>query len=101
MNYNFSNKLNIIFPLNLFNTEYLYLKNTYINIKYISLFFYNISFIKLIKYINNIYYTVVQLFNCQKKSNVISRNQLSRSTKKPWQQKGLGKARAGSFKSPL
>ena len=101
MNYILSNKLNIIFPLNLFNIEYFYLKNKYINLKYIYLNLYNISFLKSITHINNTYYTVLQLFNRIKKSNILTRNQLCISTKKPWKQKGLGKSRSGSFKSPL
>lgn len=96
-----SNKLNLMFPIKLFNTEYLFLKNKYIIIKYIYLNFYNFSFIKSIKFINNIYYTVLKLSTCIKKSNTISRNNLHRSTKKLWNQKGLGKARIGSLKSPL
>lgn len=95
------NKLNLIFPLKLFNNEYIFLKKKYIIIKYIYLKNNDISFITSIKYISNIYYTIIKLFHKIKKSNTINRNNISKSTKKPWQQKGLGKARSGSFKSPL
>lgn len=97
----FSNKLNLTFPLRLFHNEYFFLKNKYFIIKYIFFKTTSFSFIKSIKYINNIYYTVVKLFSRIKKSNVINRNNLFKSTRKPWQQKGLGRARSGSFKSPL
>lgn len=96
------NKLNLIFPLRLFNNEYIFLKERYIIIKYIYIKeINNISFISIIKYINNIYYTTIKLSHKVKKNNIINRNDMSRSTKKPWQQKGLGRARSGSFKSPL
>ena len=95
------NKLNLIFPLKLFNNEYIFLKKKYIIIKYIYLKNNDISFITSIKYISKIYYTIIKLFHKIKKSNTINRNNISKSTKKPWQQKGLGKARSGSFKSPL
>ena len=95
------NKLNLIFPLKLFNNEYIFLKKKYIIIKYIYLKNNDISFITSTKYISNIYYTIIKLFHKIKKSNTINRNNISKSTKKPWQQKGLGKARSGSFKSPL
>ena len=95
------NKLNLIFPLKLFNNEYIFLKKKYIIIKYIYIKNKDISFITSIKYISNIYYTIIKLFHNIKKSNTINRNNISKSTKKPWQQKGLGKARSGSFKSPL
>lgn len=94
-------KLNVTFPLRIFNNNYFFLKNKYIIIKYIYFKSYSYSFIKSIKCINNIYYTVLKLFHKIKKGNVINRNTLSRSTRKPWQQKGLGRARSGSFKSPL
>lgn len=97
----FSNKLNITFPLSLFKNEYFFLKNKYFIIKYIFFKSISFSFIKSIKYINNTYYTLVKLVRKIKKSNVINRNNLFRSTRKPWQQKGLGRARSGSFKSPL
>lgn len=95
------NKLNLIFPLKLFNNEYIFFKKKYIIIKYIYLKNNDISFITSIKYISNIYYIIIKLFHKIKKSNTINRNNISKSTKKPWQQKGLGKARSGSFKSPL
>lgn len=95
------NKLNIIFPLKLFNNEYIYINKKYIIIKYIYFKFFDFSFITLIKYINNNYYTIIKLYHKIKKSNTINKNNLSKSTKKPWKQKGLGMARSGSFKSPL
>lgn len=101
MTFFISNKLNIIFPLTLFNSEYIYLKNKYIIIKYIYFKYPIISFFKTIKYINTIYYIIIKLFHRIKKNNIISRNNLSKSTRKPWPQKGLGKARSGSLKSPL
>lgn len=101
MNFFNLNKLNIIFPLKLFNNDYIYVNKKYIIIKYIYFKFFNLSFITLIKYINNNYYITMKLFHRIKKSNTINKNNLSKSTKKPWQQKGLGLARSGSFKSPL
>lgn len=94
-----TNKLIFIFPIKLFNIEYLFFKNKYIIIKYLK--FYNLSFIKSIKFNNSIYYTIVKLFNCIKKSNIKTRNELYSSTRKLWKQKGLGKARVGSIKSPI
>nr|ANJ44329.1 ribosomal protein L4 [Cyclospora cayetanensis]ANN13264.1 ribosomal protein L4 [Cyclospora cayetanensis]ANN13292.1 ribosomal protein L4 [Cyclospora cayetanensis]ANN13321.1 ribosomal protein L4 [Cyclospora cayetanensis]ANN13350.1 ribosomal protein L4 [Cyclospora cayetanensis] len=100
-NFFISHKLNFIYPLNLFNLEYLFYKNKYFNIKYIYFNKYNISFFNFIKYLNNTYYILINIIHRIKKNNIITRNKLSKSTKKPWQQKGLGRARAGSFKSPL
>lgn len=98
MNYS---KLNIKFPIKLFNNEYIYINNKYFIIKYLFIKSFNFPFIYLIKYINNIYYIIIKLFHKIKKNNIITRNNISKSTKKPWAQKGLGKARAGSFKSPI
>lgn len=102
MVFTFLNNLHFIFPLNLFNNEYFFLKNKYIIVKYVYFKIPNhIFFVKLIKYINNIYYITKKLLNCIKKKNIITRNNLSKSTKKIYRQKGLGKARVGSLKSPL
>ena len=79
----------------------IYINKKYINILYIYNKYNNISFINCIKYINNIYNILIKLFHKIKKNNTINRNEIWKSTRKPWQQKGLGKARAGSFKSPL
>lgn len=95
------NQLYFIFPLKLFNNEYIYINKKYINILYVYNKYNNISFINCIKYINNIYNILIKLFHKIKKNNTINRNEIWKSTRKPWQQKGLGKARAGSFKSPL
>lgn len=95
-----TNKLAIIFPIKLFSIEHLFLKNKCIMIKYLFLN-YDLSFVKSIKFSNNIYYIVIKLFNKIKKGNIIVRNNLSSSTKKVWGQKGLGRARIGSFKSPI
>ncbi len=97
----YSNKLNMVFPIKLFLPEYLFLKNKYVTVQYIYLKFYNFSFFKSIKFVNDIYYTMFKLITRIKKSNVITRNNLSKSTKKILMQKGLGKARVGSLKSPI
>ena len=102
MVFTFLNNLYFTFPLNLFNNEYFFLKNKYIIVKHVYFKIPNdLFFIKLIKYVNNIYYITRKLLSCIEKKNTINRNNLSKSTKKMYRQKGLGKARIGSFKSPL
>lgn len=95
------NNLNFLFPLSVFNNEYFFFKNKLCVIKYIYQQVYYVSFIKSIKIISNNYLISKKLLQNIKKSNVITRNAIAKSTKKPWRQKGLGKARAGSSKSPL
>lgn len=97
----YANKITFMFPVKLFNINSLFLKNKYVIIKYLTLKSYNLSFIKSIKFNINTYHTTLNLFKSVKKSNIISRNELSSSTKKIWKQKGLGKARIGSLKSPI
>ncbi len=81
--------------------EHFFLQQKFINIKYIFLHPFFNSFKTSIKYINTIYAIFIKIHKRVQKSNLISRNSLSKATRKPWPQKGLGKARSGSFKSPL
>lgn len=102
MNYCFFNNLKFKFPIKLFVSEHFFLRKRFLIIKYLyNNLLTNISFFKSIKYLNNNYYTILQLFFRIKKHNSLSRNNLSYSTKKLYQQKGLGRARSGSLKSPL
>ncbi len=96
-----SKKVHLIFPLNLFLTEYFFFQNKFFKLQYIFLQLIIRSFLKAIRNITFSYLITLKLFKRIKKSNVITKNNLSGSTKKLWRQKGLGKARVGSVKSPL
>ena len=104
MNSFFFDRLKLKFPIKLFTNEHFFFKKSYIIVKY--LFFNNMSgvdgsFLKSIKYVNNSYYTILQIFCRIKKNTILIRNNLSYSTRKLYSQKGLGRARSGSLKSPL
>lgn len=102
MVFTFLNNLHFIFPLNLFHNESFFLKNKYIIIKHVYFKASNhLFFIRLIKYLTNVYYITRKLLKYMEKKNIINRNNISKSTKKIYRQKGLGKARIGSLKSPL
>lgn len=102
MNSFFFNKLKFKFPIKLFANEHFFLKKSYIIIKYLYFnMLFTSSFFKSIKYVNNSYYTILQLFCRIRKNTILTRNNLFHSTRKLYPQKGLGKARSGSLKSPL
>lgn len=94
-------KLNLVYPLLLFDSNCICFKNKCILIKWNYCKNSFVNYIKSIFSIYNVYYVNKKIFKRVRKKNVITRQFLSKSTRKPWNQKGLGRARSGSFKSPL
>nr|QEM01927.1 50S ribosomal protein L4 [Nephromyces sp. ex Molgula occidentalis] len=93
-----NNKCLLFFPIRYFNNWIQFIKGTFIfkiklNIQ--NYLYYNKIFI------SNIIHKEIFLFKKKKKASIKHRGEISYTNKKPFLQKGTGRARAGSFKSPI
>ena len=95
----YKKEIQYIYPIKSFNNFLYLVSNSYVSIK--NIYNKNILNYNLIKNISFLYKLYINLSHRRKTKQVKTISKVSKSNKKPWPQKKLGKARAGSFKSPL